>query len=66
MSHPNKIKIEKNIPMPINTINYPNNKFVSGQHHKIYKWECIEKMNKMEVGDSIKIEDRCKFIVSRT
>ena len=37
--------IEKNIPMP----NYKLNS---------YKWKCIELMTNMDIGDSIKIENR--------
>tara|TARA_R100001082_G_C4282616_1_gene124551 strand:- start:130 stop:390 length:261 start_codon:yes stop_codon:yes gene_type:complete len=39
--------IEKNIPIP-----EPNYKL------KSYKWKCIELMTNMDIGDSIKIENR--------
>ena len=41
------MKIDKNIPIP-----EPNYKYNS------YKWECINAMLKMEVGDSIRIKNR--------
>ena len=41
------MEIDKNIPIP-----EPNYKYSS------YKWKCINTMLKMEVGDSIKIENR--------
>ena len=41
------MQIDKNIPIP-----EPNYKYGS------YKWKCIKKMLEMEIGDSIRIEDR--------
>ena len=41
------MKIDKNIPIP-----EPNYKYSS------YKWKCINTMLEMEVGDSIKINNR--------
>ena len=41
------MEIDKNIPIP-----EPKYKY------KSYKWECINKMLEMEIGDSIKIKNR--------
>ena len=66
MKHNNgNIKIEKNIPIPTKPTNCPDgsNKFHNGVNS--YKWRCIRAMLKMEIGDSIKIEDRGRYIVYR-
>ena len=52
------IKIEKGIPMP------SNNKFQNGKNN--YKWKCIDTMLKMEIGNSIRIEDRTLDTVKTT
>jgi len=51
------IKIEKNIPIP------SRNKFSSINS---YRGECLETLEKLSVGDSIKIEDRTLDTVKRT
>jgi len=51
------IKIEKNIPLPL------RNKF---SNINSYKWECLEVLEKLSVGDSIKIEDRTYDTVNTT
>ena len=45
------MKIEKNIPIP-----HDENKFRNGENN--YKWRCIRTMQKMEIGDSLKVNDR--------
>ena len=58
--------IEKHLIMPKSLLNKPKfaykNKFAStydrGKGLLNYKWYCIDKMKKLDVGESIKVEDR--------
>ena len=60
--------IEKHLIMPKSLLNKPKfaykNKFAStydrGKGLLNYKWYCIDKMKKLDVGESIKVEDRTR------
>ena len=52
------MRIEKGIPIP------SSNKFQNGKNN--YKWECIDTMLKMEIGDSIRVKDRSLATVKYT
>tara|TARA_Y100001963_G_scaffold115151_1_gene159821 strand:- start:630 stop:995 length:366 start_codon:yes stop_codon:yes gene_type:complete len=60
--------IEKHLIMPESLLNKPKfaykNKFAStfrrGKGKLNYKWYCLNKMKKLDVGESIKVEDRTR------